>query len=340
MFLKYMLNQYLNRKNSTRGLSDTEFELIVDTLAEALEEHDFHHSYTFPELLSDWSKLCKFNTTNLNTSSSSRVGMKLCEHYFPNFFEIENSKGVSFSNSWKKENLVDILRWNRKSHTTPYLSELRRGIYFCCGLTKNTMYRPHLAKIVSANFAHKTVLDPCAGWGGRFLGAISARKKYIGFEPNPKTYENLCRLANNLGVNTKRYCLYNDVAENMNSYDFENVDLILTSPPYFNLEIYNLNNEKQSENRFSTYEHWRDLWLKDVISKSLNRLNVKGYSAWNVHTIKTKMNMIEDVEKIHNENGWKHCNDISLTSSKRQSNQTKKGNSKNQDLTRIFCYKD
>ena len=333
----FFMMYFLNQKNSLRVLPDNNFDEVVGTLAAELHKLDYHYNYSLVELHKDWAALCKFKTNGLNTASSVRVGMKLCEHYFPNFFDIENDKGQSFANCWTPENLVKVLKWNRKSHTTPYLSEIRRGIYFCCGLTKNTMFRPHLSKIICSNYADKTVLDPCCGWGGRMLGALSSRKHYIGFEPNPQTYESLVKLAKFIGVGKDRYTLIHDGAENMNQYDFPNVDLILTSPPYFNLEIY-AQGEQQSENQYSDYESWREYWLANVISKSIERLNKNGHSAWNVHSVK-KMPMIEDVEEIHKKLNFKHYTDVSLSSSKRQANQKNKNN-KNKDLTRIFVHKD
>ena len=165
---------FLNKKNSLRVFRDDDFELLVENMADELEKLDYRHHYSFTELHKDWAALCKFKTNELQTASTVRVGMKLCEHYFPNFFDIENDKGQSFANCWTPENLIKVLKWNRKSHTTPYLSEIRRGIYFCCGLTKNTMFRPHLSKILCSNYADKTVLDPCCGWGGRMVGAMLA----------------------------------------------------------------------------------------------------------------------------------------------------------------------
>ena len=325
-----MILQYLNKRNSLKEISDEKFESIVEQLAEELAEIDYTHSYTDKELYKDWLNLCKYNTTEKQTASTNRAGMKLCEHFFPGFFEITNSKGQSFHNCWTKENLIKILRWNRKSHSTPYLSELRRGVYFCCGLSKNTMYRPHVAKTVCSHFSQKTVLDPCCGWGGRMLGALAAGKKYIGFEPNIETFVGLNKIASFLGM-CNQVQIYNDGAENMSKYDFENVDLILTSPPYFNLEIYS-ESKYQSENMFSTYDEWRDQWLRIVIRKSLDNLNQNGYSAWNVHDV-GKMKMISDVEKIHFDFNFNIHDEIALSSSKRQANDNRK---KNNDLTRIF----
>ena len=66
------------------------------------------------------------------------------------------------------------------------------------------------------------------------LGALAARKHYIGFEPNPVTYKHLKEIVHyfrNEGMDTSKCTLIHDGAENMNKYDsdFPEVDLILTS---------------------------------------------------------------------------------------------------------------
>jgi len=342
---------FLGKRDSLRVMSELDFEKNLDGFARSLREHGFLHEYSHVELYNDWIALRRYTgdqdlemdaeTKEIRTSSTVRTGMSICEHFFPNFFDIKNTKGLSFRDYWNDlENLKKILRWNRKSHTTPYLSELRRGIYFCCGLTKNTMYRPHMSKLICSKFARRVVLDPCCGWGGRMLGALAARKHYIGFEPNPDTFENLQRIVHhfrNDGIDPTKCTLINDGSENMNKYDFRDADLILTSPPYFNLEIYH-DGEQQSENMFSSYEEWRDAWLVDVIRQSISRLNRNAitYSAWNVHDV-GKMKMIADVERIHNDMNFVHHRNVSLSSSKRQTNQeNEKKNEKNLDLTRIF----
>lgn len=260
--------------------------------------------------------------------------MKLCEQFFPNFYQIKNSKGVSFHNSWNKENLIKVLKWNRKSHSTPYLSEIKRGIYFCTGLTKNTMYRPHLAKTIISSFPGETVLDPCAGWGGRMLGTVAAGKKYIGFETNLETYNNLNKLVDFLNIKDS-VTLYNTGSEFMEDYIKNKADIVLTSPPYFNLEIYSDGNQ-QSENKFSSYGDWLDGWLLKIIKSSTSLLSEGGVSCWNVHNV-GKMKMIEDVAAVHNQLRYKQEKIFSLASSKRQANQDVTRNSKNSDQT--ICYK-
>jgi 16S rRNA G966 N2-methylase RsmD len=329
-----MIYDFLNVRYSTRNLSDEEFENLLPTLAEELVGVDFKISYTEQQLKKDWEELKKFVCENDSTNSTTRVGMKLCEHFFSNFYKIKNSKGESFESSWNKDTLIKVLRWNRKSHSTPYLSEIKRGIYFCTGLTKNTMFRPHLAKTIVSNFPGQAVLDPCAGWGGRMLGTVSTGKKYIAFEPNTQTYNNLLNLAEFLNIKDKVE-IYNIGAEHMNDFIKEKVDMILTSPPYFNLEIYSAE-KTQSENQHSSYEQWRDVWLADVIKKAISHLNDFGVSCWNVHSI-GKMKMIEDVAKIHNDLAFKKEKEFSLNSSKRQAIQSETKKDKNSDVT--ICYK-
>lgn len=127
--------------------------------------------------------------------------MKLCEHFFPNFFDILSPKREGFKTHWNEQDLQKVIKWNRKSHySTPYLSEMRRGVNFCYGLTKNTMYRPHLAKMIYDYYRPTWVLDPCCGWGGRMLGVVANGAKYYGFEPNKEIYNHLMELVDLLAI--------------------------------------------------------------------------------------------------------------------------------------------
>ena len=325
-----MIQTFLNIKNSVRNLSDVEFENILSTLASELEDVSFYYSYSDSDLLKDWNALIKWNARVDTMASTQRVGMKLCEHFFPNFFDIENKDGNSFKSLWKADKLEKVLRWNRKSHSTPYLSELRRGIYFNYKLAKSTMYRPQMAKMVVTNLGAKRVLDPCAGWGGRMLGSVAAGAEYVAFEPNSETYEGLLKLIKLLGIEDK-VRIINDSALEMDKYDIGEFDLILTSPPYFDLEVYS-HEDTQSIKGCDTYSMWVNNFLKPLIELSISHMKQNGWSCWNVHNV-GKMKMIDDVKVIHE--GYNNQKVFSVTSSKRQTNQTVSKN-KNADVT--ICY--
>lgn len=326
-----MIENYLNVRHSIRRLSDTDFELILPTLAQELESVSFLPVYDDKQLLDAWKQLCNWTTSSNNINSTSRIGVKLCEHFFHNFYDIE-MKGKSFNQLWKANNLEKVLRWNRKSHSTPYLSELKRGIYFCYGLTKNTMYRPQMAKMICDRYKPELVLDPCAGWGGRMLGTVASGAKYIAFEPNTITYQNLTKLAKYLKIEDQVTLICDDALK-LENYDIPQVDLVLTSPPYYDIEVYS-KESTQSINNYNTYDDWAEHFLKTLIHLCLGKLNSNGASCWNVGKVGNR-DMNIDVERYHNQLGYQKTLEFSVVSSKRQAiNKTK--NEKSSDNTVVY----
>lgn len=335
MNIQYKLEDFLNVRGSTRALNDEDFENAVDQLAQQLVCINYKFKYSDSELTKDWKSLKAYNNKDKDFNSTCRHGMRICEHFMDNFWEINNAKGKSFANQWTIENLKKVLRWNRKSHSTPYLSEIRRGIYFCTGLTKNTMFRPGLAKMIVDKYApNGIVLDPCAGWGGRMLGSVASGAKYIAFEPNTRTYKNLLKIVNYLQIESEVQ-IYNDVAENIDKYNIHNVDLILTSPPYYNLEVYS-DETTQSVKNGQSYDDWVAQFLKPVITKCIQTGKPTVCSAWNVDVC-GKHNIPNDVNSIHYELKFVGKEIYSVSSSKRQANQnTSEKNQKRRDYT--VCY--
>ena len=326
------IKDYLDVRYSTRNLTDADFESIIGELAEQLESVSFVPKYTDEKLLQDWEKLKKWKTTDDYISSTNRIGMKLCEHFFPNFYDIANSRGQSFHSLWKKDNLVKILRWNRNSHSTPYLSELKRGIYFCCGMPKSTMYRPQMSKMICDRYSPQIVLDPCMGWGGRLLGAVASGAHYIGFDPNTETFNNLTRMVKFLGIEDQVTLIHDD-AMNMAKYNLPMVDLIITSPPYFDLEVYT-NEATQSITNTATYRDWADYFLKGIITNTTCLLNPGGVSCWNVGKV-GRNDMHDDVEQFHIDLGFAQLTEFRVMSSKRQQHQTA-SNKKSNDNTVVY----
>ena len=324
-----MITDFLNVRNSLRNLSNDEFERLLPQLTHELEQVSFYTTYTDKDLYDDWIKLCDWNAHVTTMSSTQRIGMKLCEHFFPNFYDIEDKKGNSFKSLWTAKNLEKVLRWNRKSHSTPYLSEIKRGIYFNFGLPKSTMYRPQMAKMVVTNLSGVRVFDPCAGWAGRMLGSLAAGAElYVAFEPNTETYNGLLRIVDFLGVHD-RVRLYKDSALNMHQYDIKDMDVVLTSPPYFDLEVYS-HEDTQSITGCSSYQMWVDKFLTPLVEGALDTLKPTGWSCWNVHNV-GKMKMIDDVARLHTQYPSRKL--FTVVSSRRQMNQSTTKNSKSADMT-------
>lgn len=129
----------------------------------------------------------------------------------------------------------------------------------------------------------KSVLDMSAGRGSRMVGAIFADINYTGVDPADCVSEN---------YETMKY-LFSDVFKckkniKMHKAKFEEFeinekyDLMFSSPPYFDLEIFEKNNAAQSINNFSNI----DVWLKNFMHASMCKisgfLNSGGIMAINI----------------------------------------------------------
>ena len=54
----------------------------------------------------------------------------------PHIYDVKNYKNICLSGIWTHENLEKVLRVNRKTHSTPYVSEIIRQLGFMAELQK------------------------------------------------------------------------------------------------------------------------------------------------------------------------------------------------------------
>ena len=229
--------------------------------------------------------------------------MTIIKRYMTHIYEVCNYKGKSVKQMWNKKFIEKAVRSNRKSHSTPYASEILRQLGFNAGTSKVTVYRPLLTKRIVETFGAKNVIDVCVGWGGRMLGSACVDGvSYTGIEPFTKTFDGLQRIKKELGL--KQVTLYNDVAENVLPNLDKEYDLALTSPPYYNLEIYS--NETTQSHHYGSYDDWVANFLKPVVHGVLDKLVDGGKSCWSVKNFKTdkQYNLLDDVIQLHMEKGW------------------------------------
>lgn len=172
------------------------------------------------------------------------------------------------------------------------------------------------------------VLDPCCGWGGRMLGVVASGAKYYGFEPNKETYNHLMEPVDFLDIKND-VIIYNEPVEKANHFQIGCVNMVLTSPPYYNLEVYS-QEETQCENRFSSYEEWKNEWLFPLIKNCGDVCS--GPMCWNVANV-GKMRLQDDLIQYCNEIGWGEDKVFGIGSSARQTNQNELKNKKNFDAT-------
>ena len=86
----------------------------------------------------------------------------------------------------------------------------------------------------------RSVFDPCIGWGGRMVGTTCLdNATYTGCEPCTTTFQGLERIKNDLNLDSQVTLINKPVEEVLDNelIDME-FDCCLTSPPYYDLEIY------------------------------------------------------------------------------------------------------
>lgn len=309
---KVKLYDYLNVTKLNITMSDDDFELLLPFLVEQLYNYGFdnilkdYNNNSLKDVQVDWNSLQTKSINQDFINSTSTVGTAIIKKYMLHIYQVKSHKGVCIRELWTKENLEKVLRLNRNTHSTPYVTEIIRQLGFMAGTSKVTIYRPLLTKRIVDTFKAKKVLDVCVGWGGRMLGSVCLDSvQYTGIEPCTKTFKALKKIEKELKI-TKQVKLYHGMAEDiLPKLDINNkYDLALTSPPYYNLEIYS--DEETQSHHHGSYEDWVKQFLKPVVFGVIDRLEDNGHSCWSVKNFRTdKMYpLYDDIVSLHKERGW------------------------------------
>jgi hypothetical protein len=305
-------------------------------------------SYTATERRKDWEALIKKPVLEAGEivplDSRSRPGHKLLDHYMPHFYRVANYKGVSVASLITQEAVEKALWANLAMHSTPYKSEIRRMLVMTGGLSNVTKYRTVTAKAIVEYFGARRVLDPCVGWGGRMLGTLVTGAEYVGCEPDPNTVAGLRGILAEL-PNPERATVFAQPVEacwdRLHALrSMEAFDMVLTSPPYFNLELYT--GGEQSVARFPTWSEWVAGWLKPTILGCLACLGEGGVSCWSVKNIRTDRvyPLADEVARIHKEAGWELVKTVTLRGSARPgAGRITSGKETRESEEETYCYR-
>jgi RimJ/RimL family protein N-acetyltransferase/16S rRNA G966 N2-methylase RsmD len=151
----------------------------------------------------------------------------------------------------------------------------------------------------------KCILDPSAGWGDRAISAyISGATCYHAYDPNLRMIPTYRNILNKLGKN-KDYVIDPNTFEN--SIISDKYDLVLTSPPYFDLEIYDSDILVESN-----YNLWIERFLTPYLVNAWSALKSGGYMV--IYIENTKFPLATDTKKIVDSlHGSKYQYKISLS---------------------------
>ncbi len=119
------------------------------------------------------------------------------------------------------------------------------------------------------------VLDPCAGWGGRMIGASAVVNEYRAFEPSTRTHAGLLRLRDFIASfrpSFKAKISMEPFEEGCRALREGYYDLAMTSPPYYDTERYADGEKTQSCNKFKSFEKWVDGFYVPLIRGTMRAL--------------------------------------------------------------------
>ena len=234
--------------------------------------------------------------------------LRTIDNDIESFYELKNGE-KRYYHYW-------VRLYNRKQRIFPTALQI-----FRLGLGQPAVNFPPLtAKFLYEHFTKHIegdetlyVYDPSSGWGGRILGAMSSLKRihYIGTDPNTDNYiheisktryEYVADFFNNEVLESNpfweedqnTYHLFQDGSEFIgNNPEFQSykgkLDLVFTSPPYFDREQYSEDKE-QSFKLYPKYDSWRDDFLKPTLTNAYENLREDRYLLWNIADIKVGKN--------------------------------------------------
>jgi len=188
-----------------------------------------------------------------------------------------------------RNKLTSIIEFMEKNSIRITLENMRE-ILWKIGYKQCSTFKPKLEKFIIEMFDAKYVLDISSGWGDRLIGAMASNIiLYHGFDPNPclhKNYKRIIKTFKDLQVNPNaKYIIKKQPFEkaklNVNFYD-----LVMTSPPYFNMEVYT---DGITINERTWYDNYLIVWMEKcykslkqfgIIAININQLKTQYYVYW------------------------------------------------------------
>jgi len=239
------------------------------------------------DILKEWNTLREISQADLeNLGGRSKLGCKLIDYFFfQQRLETTGNKGIHFFHFlenieyYKTKKYIQTLL-SFCDNTNRYKDNAIKKYYYCYGLCFG---RVNAFKITNAlciynKYKPTKVLDPFAGFGGRLIGCALNNIKYTGIDLNIDLKSSYDKLFDFL--NTNSLCnlnLFEMIYENSENIDYSGMDydMVFTSPPYYNIEIYRHTIKK-------TEKEW-DLFYVKVFENLWKYLKNDGYFIININ---------------------------------------------------------
>ena len=265
-------------KETFYSLDEAQKNLLIDDAT----EYYYVRGFPFPEATTSEHRRSFESLVNIpviiaddGKVPSSNAGTSVCNALFSHRYQAMRS-GRRVLDVWKNKARLQVFIRNRFKHfNSPFTDTTIRTGVSLGGLPNN--FNPTSAKALYEKYlpAQGSTLDFSAGYGGRLLGFLASAvgSEYVGVEPLTLSYAGLCKLKEAF-PSDKRVILNNTTFED---YDIggKKYDLIFSSPPYFDLEVYG-DEKTQSIVRYPEYDSWLTHFWFVTLRKVIEALHPGG----------------------------------------------------------------
>ena len=229
------------------------------------------------EAIKDYNNLKKSDLSKV--TNETRIGNKFVDYFtFLERLETISKKGMSYfdfikdTEYHKKPYIQKLLKYQKgdDKHVALY-----RVFKLHCGSIG--LFKPLTAMEIYSKFNPKSVLDFTMGWGGRLVGACALDvPNYIGIDSNKQLkepYKKMVKLLKQLDSRTNIKLMFKDALK----VDYSKLvyDCVLTSPPYYNIEVYEGMHTK-------TDETWEQEFYIPLFRETYKHLKNGGHYILNI----------------------------------------------------------
>lgn len=223
------------------------------------------------------------------------TGLKLAEGYFPTRYHARYKTQKSCYEAWFDESTLKRaieIQLDCEDPVTP--ERVRKAIQY--QVRTPTNFKPGVAKAIYERYTGygMTTYDPCIGFGGRLVGALATGLHYIGTDVELASIEGAQKLSEDMELGDQVTLVHSPAEDYM--LDRE-VDLVFTSPPYFDRERYSENPDQSWVKYGTDLESWVEGFLRPVIQNSYEALKPGGFLALNIRDLNMRNGDVVPLEE-------------------------------------------
>jgi transposase/SAM-dependent methyltransferase len=239
-------------------------------------------------------RVAKTRVENATLAGMTKAGSVTCLQAFPHRFDARYREMPSVRVAWHDpHHLARAIQFQIRVGDPVTTKRVFRALQ--ATLRAPTNFRPCFAKALVEAYCPPggSVLDPCAGYGGRACGTLAAGRLYTGVDPHPQAPEAYARLARLMG---QELTFHNQPFEDVN-LGAQTFDMVFTSPPYFSVERYD-DGPTQSWVRYKTWLSWSAGFLAPLVRKSWDHLKPGGVAVINTKNVRMGQTVVPIADEL------------------------------------------